>query len=438
MTELLTQSVLPDTATTNAAGNLELGGCDAVELANTYGTPLYVYDEATIRARASGYRERLSAEYPNSEVLYASKAYLAPWLLRLIRDLDLGLDVVSGGELEVARRVGFPMGRVYFHGNNKGRDELAAALAAGIGRVVVDSFHELDLLADLAAQAGVRQRILIRLSPGVEAHTHDYRKTGILDSKFGFPIVTGQAEEAVVRALGKPSLELLGFHAHIGSGIFDLEGYLEATAVGFDFAREMYARHGLVLQEYSPGGGWGIAYTADERPLPIADIMWQMARMTYESAERVGLDAPRLVIEPGRSIVGSAGVALYTVGAIKVVPGLRTFVSLDGGMADNIRPAIYGAKYEALFANRPNDPLAGPVTLAGKYCESGDILIRDIDLPAPRSGDIVAIPASGAYNLAMASNYNLAFRPAVVVVAHGQHRLVRRRETVDDLLATEL
>ncbi len=426
-TELLTRQVLPDTARVNPAGHLEIGGCDTVDLAHTYGTPLYVYDEATIRARAAQHRDTLRAVYPSSEVLYASKAYAAPWLLRLIRELDLGLDVVSGGELALAERVGFPMERVYFHGNNKTPDEVRRALELRLGRVVVDSFHELDLLARLAAELGRRQRILIRLSPGVEAHTHDYRKTGILDSKFGFPISTGQAEEAVQRALAAPSLELLGFHAHIGSGIYEMDGYAEATAIGFEFARQMRERHGLELREYSPGGGWGIAYTPADRPMPIPEVMRQLTRIVREAAQRTGLQPPRLVVEPGRSIVGTAGVALYTVGAIKVVPGLRTFVSLDGGMADNIRPAIYGARYAALLANRASEPPDGPVTLAGKYCESGDVLIKDIPLPAPRSGDLVAIPASGAYNLAMSSNYNLAYRPAVVVVADGEPRLVRRR-----------
>jgi diaminopimelate decarboxylase len=430
-------SILPLTATVDERGHLQIGGCDAVELAREYGTPLYVYDEQTIRTRCAEYRDALAASYPGSLVIYASKAFTSPMLLQILKEEGLGLDVVSGGELHVAKVAGFPMETVYFHGNNKGADELAMALDLGIGRIVVDSFYEIELLGRLAANRGVRAPILLRLSPGIDAHTHDYRKTGILDSKFGFPISTGQAEEAVRTALETPSLDLLGFHAHVGSQIFELEPYQETIRVVLDFAAEMRDRHDVALREFSPGGGWGIAYTPEDDPEPTRKVGTLVGEMVHSELAKRGLGEPRLFIEPGRSIVGQSGVALYTVGGIKRIPGLRVYASVDGGMADNIRPAIYGARYEALVANRADAPADETVTIAGKYCESGDLLIKDIELPALQSGDILAVPASGAYNLAMASNYNMALKPAVVLVKDGQARLMRRRQTYDELLVGE-
>ena len=429
--------ILPLTAEVGPDRRLRLGGCDAVELTRRFGTPLYVYDEATIRARCREYRSAIEAVYPDALVLYASKAYSAPMILQIVRQEGLGLDVVSGGELFTAREVGFPPELIYFHGNNKSPDELAMALDSGVGRVVVDSFHELDLLDGLAAARGGRQPILLRLSPGVEAHTHDFRKTGILDSKFGFPISSGQAEEAVERAAGAPGLDLLGYHCHIGSQVFELEPYVEATEVCFEFAAEMRRKHGVEVREYSPGGGWGVAYTADDDPWPIAEIVGQVGHALQQASGQHGLGSPRMVIEPGRSIVAQAGVALYTVGAIKRIPGLRTYVSVDGGMADNIRPALYDARYEALVANKADADRTDTVTVAGKYCESGDVLIKDIALPPLETGDVLALPTSGAYNLAMASNYNQAPKPAVVLVKDGQARLMRRRQTFEELLAGE-
>ena len=417
--------------------HLVVGGCDTVELARRFGTPLYVYDETTIRTRCAEYRDGLAAAYPNSLVIYASKAFTSPMLLQILKEEGLGLDVVSGGELYVAQRVGFPMDTVYFHGNNKGPDELRMGLDLHIGRFVIDSFHELELLGRLAAERGVRAPSLLRISPGIDAHTHDYRKTGILDSKFGFPISTGQAEEAVRRALDTPSLELLGVHAHVGSQIFELAPYQETIGVVLDFAAEMRERHGLELREMSPGGGWGIAYTPEDDPRPTREVATTIGETLHAELARRGLGEPRVFVEPGRSIVGQAGLALYTVGGIKRIPGVRVYASVDGGMADNIRPAIYGARYEALVANRAEAPTEELVTIAGKYCESGDLLIKDIALPTLHSGDLLALPASGAYNLAMASNYNMALKPAVVLVKDGQARLMRRRQTYDDLLVGE-
>jgi diaminopimelate decarboxylase len=430
-------TLLPLTAQISRENHLELGGCDAVELARRFGTPLYVYDEDTIRARCREYRAAIEAVYLDALVLYASKAHSAPMMLQILQQEGLGLDVVSGGELFTALSVGFPVDRIYFHGNNKSPDELAMALDNQVGRVVVDSFHELELLDGLARERGQRQPILLRLSPGVEAHTHDFRKTGILDSKFGFPISTGQAEQAVERATRAQALDLLGYHCHIGSQIFELEPYVEATEIAFAFASRMREKFGVDVREYSPGGGWGVAYTDDDDPWPIGEIVGQVGHALQQASARHGLGSPRMVIEPGRSIVAQAGVALYTVGAIKQIPNVRTYVSVDGGMADNIRPAIYGARYEALVANKADSPRTETVTIAGKYCESGDLLIKDVSLPPLESGDVLAVPASGAYNLAMASNYNQALKPAVVLVKDGQVRLMRRRQTFEELLLGE-
>ena len=437
MTVAMAPGILPLTAEVGPNHHLTIGGCDTVDLARRFGTPLYVYDEQTIRTRCREYRAAIEAVYPEALVIYASKAFTSPMLLQIIREEGLGLDVVSGGELYVALSVKFPPESIYFHGNNKSPDELEMALEHGVGRVVVDSFHELTLLDQLAQRHGKRQQILLRLSPGVEAHTHDFRKTGILDSKFGFPISTGQAEDAVRQASQARGLELLGFHCHIGSQIFELEPYVEATEVCFDFASRMQREYGLQLQEYSPGGGWGVAYTAQDDPWPISEIVSKVGHALEQASARHELGSPRMVIEPGRSIVAQAGVALYTIGAIKQIPGLRTYASVDGGMADNIRPAIYGSEYEAIVANRADAARTDRVTIAGKYCESGDILIKDIDLPPLQSGDLLALPTSGAYNLAMSSNYNQALKPAVVLVKDGQAQLMRRRQSYEDLLIGE-
>jgi diaminopimelate decarboxylase len=329
------------------------------------------------------------------------------------------------------------MERVYFHGNNKLPAELELAADAGIGRFVVDNFYELSALDELGQARGSRVPALLRVGPGVEAHTHEYRKTGMLDSKFGIPIATGQAETAVFQALRSKGVRLVGLHAHIGSQIFEVAPYLETIQIVLEFAARMRDRYGLALQEFSPGGGWGISYTDEDDPMPAAEVARTVGAAVWNKAADLGLEHPRVVIEPGRSIVGQAGVALYTVGSIKDIPGVRRYAALDGGMADNIRPALYGSVYQPVLASRLNDDGLVPVTLAGRYCESGDILVKDAQLPTLHTGDVVALPASGAYNLAMSSNYNLALRPAVVMVRDGESRLIRRRESFDDLFATE-
>jgi len=329
------------------------------------------------------------------------------------------------------------MDRVYFHGNNKSDEEIELAVELGVGRFMVDNFHELARLDALGQRLGHRIPALLRVGPGVEAHTHEYRKTGTLDSKFGIPISTGQAETAVIQGTKAKGVQLIGLHAHIGSQIFEIAPYLETINIVLDFALLMQQRHGLELREFSPGGGWGISYTDDDDPMPADEVAQTVGGAVWKSAGERGLKNPRVIIEPGRSIVGQAGVALYTVGATKDIPGIRRYVALDGGMADNIRPALYGSIYDAMLANKMGEPASTTVTLAGRYCESGDILVKDARLPAAASGDIVALPASGAYNLAMSSNYNMALRPAAVMVADGKARLIRRRETYEDLLNLE-
>jgi diaminopimelate decarboxylase len=372
-------------------------------------------------------------------VSYAAKAYCAPWLLRLLVEEGLGLDVVSGGELYVARASGFPAERIHLHGNNKSEDELWLALEIGIHRVVVDNFEEVGRLSRLASERRKLQPVLLRVAPGVDPHTHAHIATGVTDSKFGVSIQTGAAE-AVARAIhAAPNLELVGLHAHIGSQLFELEPYVETINRVFELASRLRDAWGFDLRELSPGGGFGMRYTADDpEPIGPAQATQALAAAVCESAARYGFDTPELTIEPGRSIVGPAAVAVYRVGSVKTIEGVRTYVAVDGGMADNIRPATYGARYTALLANRADEQPRSRVAIAGRYCESGDILIRDVDLPEPRADDLVAIPCSGAYQLAMASNYNLSQRPAVVAVADGRARLVRRRETYEDLLSAEV
>jgi diaminopimelate decarboxylase len=429
------RGLLPDTANVTAAGHLAFDGVDMVELASEHGTPLYVYDEATIRNRARAYRKALTEAYPGeSLVCYAAKAYCAPWLLRVIHEEQLGLDVVSGGELFVAQQAGFPVDRIYFHGNNKSDSELAQSLDVGVRRVVVDNLEEIDRLSELASRRGTTQVVLLRVAPGVEAHTHEHVRTGIIDTKFGVSIQTGAAAEAVQRIRASSSLELEGLHAHIGSQVLELEPYRETVTRLFEFARDT----GVELAELSPGGGFGVRYTPEDVAIEPGDVTRTIADSVCSAAHKTHTPLPKLSIEPGRSIVGRAAVALYRVGSIKAIEGVRTYVAVDGGMADNPRPTTYGALYTPLLANRVDDAADGTVAIAGKYCESGDVLVREARLPMPRVGDIVAIPTSGAYQLSMASNYNMTLKPAVVVIAQGKARLVRRRETIEDLLRPEL
>ncbi len=431
------QNVFPDTAQVNGQGHLVIGGCNVLELAEEHGTPVYVFDEETLRGRCRSFVNEFQKLYPASQVLYASKAYINPALAKIFQDEGLGLDVVSGGELAVVRQAGFPLEKVYFHGNNKTPQELSEALEQGIGRVVVDSFYELELLNRIASEAGKTQDILIRVSPGIDPHTHVYTTTGIIDSKFGFAIETGDAAQAIRQALAATNLRLKGLHFHLGSPIFELEPYRVATELVLKFAAG-FREEGLELEEFSPGGGFAIAYTRDQEPPTIAEYAETIVSTVQSTCDELGLPQPTLLIEPGRAIIGPAGVALYRIGAIKDIPGVRKYVSVDGGMGDNIRPALYQAAYEVVLAGKANQEPAEKVTIAGKYCESGDILATDIMLPKCHSGDIIAIPASGAYAPSMASNYNLNPRPPMVLVKDGRSRVIRRRESYQDLMLCDV
>jgi diaminopimelate decarboxylase len=429
--------LFPDTARLTGRNTLEIGGCDLLRLAAEYGTPLYVYDEATVRARARTFGVAVAGYGGHATVCYAAKAYSAPWLLRLVAAEGLGLDVVSGGELYAAVRADFPRDRIFFHGNNKSEDELLLASAEGVGRIVVDNLDEITLLARVAAKRAERTAVLLRVGPGVDAHTHAHLLTGAEDTKFGLDIASGAAEAGVRAVLARPKLELRGFHAHIGSQIREVGPYRESVKRLFKFAADMRDKTGVVAREISPGGGYGVRYTRDDPDTRPAEMIGEVARIAADAARRHGFDPlPDLTVEPGRSIIASAGVALYRVGSVK--RGARTYVAVDGGMADNIRPTAYGAKYTAVLASRVRGDDVTDVAVAGKYCETGDILIQRVALPLPRVGEVIAVPVSGAYQLSMASNYNMAPRPAVVVVADGRARLVRKRESYDDVLAAEV
>ena len=431
------QSVFPDSAEVDSQGELILGGCKTSDLAAKYGTPVYVLDEDTLRARCRSFIDEFRKIYPATSVSYACKAYINPILAKLFLEEGMGFDVVSGGELATTVSAGIPMDEVYFHGNNKTPQELEEALEHSIGWVVVDSFHEIELLDRLAGEAGKTQDILIRVSPGVDPHTHEYTTTGILDSKFGFSIQTGHAAEAIRLGLAAKNLNLHGLHFHLGSPIFELEPYRVAVDLVLRFAAQ-FREEGLELQRFSPGGGFAISYKREDEPPAVSDYAEAIISTMTETCQDLGMELPSLVIEPGRAIIGPAGVALYRVGAIKDVPGVRKFVSVDGGMGDNIRPALYQAEYEVLAANKANQELVEKVTIAGKYCESGDLLATDVMMPKLEAGDLLAIPAAGAYCPSMASTYNMNPKPPMVLVKDGKSRLIRRRETYQDLLHLDL
>ncbi|MFC1994809.1 diaminopimelate decarboxylase [Chloroflexota bacterium] len=429
-------SLFPLTAEVNERGHLVIGGCDSVGLAEEFGTPLYVFDELNLRSKCAEFKREFGQRHPDTVVIYASKAFTNKALALMLKEEGLGLDVVSGGEMSVARSVDFPMEKVYFHGNNKSAEELKLAMEWQVGRIVVDNFYELKMLTEIARKQGCVPDILLRLSPGVDPHTHQYITTGIVDSKFGFPLPGW--DEAVASATSSPSLNLIGLHFHLGSLITEVEPYQEAIGRVLDFAAAVKPKYGFELSELNIGGGFGVQYTLDA-PAPHVSVFAEVVTTAVGSKCReLKLSLPRLIIEPGRAIVAQACVALYKVGVVKDIPGVRCYVSVDGGMGDNIRPALYGAKHEAIVANKVLEKEAAKVTIAGKYCESGDILIRDINLPAVAAGDVIAVADCGAYCLPLASNYNASLKPAVILVREGKARLIRRRETFDDMTRCDL
>lgn len=430
--------MLQGTARINEKNHLEIGGCDTLDLVRKFGTPLYVMDEEFIRDNCRMYKNHLEDLHENSEVIYAGKAFLTMNMCRLIEEEDLSLDVVSGGELYTAIKAGFPANRIYFHGNNKSINELKMALEYGVGRIIVDNFYELELLNDLTKNRYKQSRILLRLTPGIEAHTHEYIKTGQIDSKFGFGLENGQALMAVKKALKIKGLKLMGFHCHIGSQIFEKEPFILEAKTLMAFVKNLTNKFGFQTKELDFGGGFGIKYTENDKPLAIREYLEAIVNTVRHLSDKFKVLMPKIMIEPGRAIVGPAGTTLYKVGAIKDIPGVRKYVSVDGGMSDNIRPALYGSKYSARLANKAGDPSEELVSIAGKCCESGDMLIWDIKLPKVTPSDIIAVFSTGAYNYSMSSNYNMNPKPAVVFVKNKKAKLIVKRETYEDLLKNEL
>ncbi|WP_163547728.1 diaminopimelate decarboxylase [Candidatus Frankia nodulisporulans] len=431
----LEENLWPVTARLEADGVMSVGGVRVDALAAEFGTPAFVLDEADFRARATAWRQA----FVDCDVYYAGKAFLCRAFARWVDEEGLRLDVCTGGELAVARSVGFPAERLLFHGNNKSLGELRAAVEYRVGRIVVDSFVEIERLAAVAAAAGIRQRVLVRVTPGVEAHTHSYISTGQEDQKFGFSLAGGAAARAVAAVLAESGLELVGLHAHIGSQIFDTAGFGLAAHRMVGLLARIRDEHGVELPELDLGGGLGIAYTSEDAPLDVEEVAERLIALVGKECAALGLTVPRLGVEPGRALVGSSTVTLYEVGTVKELPGLRTYVSVDGGMSDNIRTALYDARYTARLVSRPGAATTQVVTLVGRHCESGDVVAHDVPLPGDvRPGDLVAVPASGAYHRSMASNYNHVPRPPVIAVRDGAARVIVRRETEDDLLRLDV
>ncbi|CAM4503200.1 diaminopimelate decarboxylase [Paenibacillus endophyticus] len=429
---------LHGTSKINTQGHLEIGGCDVADLAAQFGTPLYIVDEALVRQRASEYVEAFKASGLRFQVAYASKAFSVMAMCAIAEQEGLSLDVVSDGELYTAMQAGFPAERIHFHGNNKTPEEINMALDAGIGCFVVDNFMELQLLNALAGDKGKKVNILLRITPGVEAHTHDYISTGQQDSKFGFDLGNGAAKQAIQEALALPNLIILGVHSHIGSQIFEVEGFRMAVDKVADFAVAIRNELDLTFKVINLGGGFGIRYVEGDTPLPISEYVAAITGAIITNFTNAEFPLPEIWVEPGRSMVGDAGTTLYTVGTSKNIPGVRKYIAVDGGMTDNPRPALYQSKYEAVLANRANDAVEETVSIAGKCCESGDMLIWDLELPKAENGDLLAVFCTGAYNYAMASNYNRIRRPAVVFVKDGQADLAVKRESLENIVCNDV
>ncbi|WP_342432184.1 diaminopimelate decarboxylase [Neobacillus sp. FSL H8-0543] len=422
----------------NSKGNLEIGGVDAVELVEQFGTPLYVYDVALIRERARGFKQTFKDQNVKSQVAYASKAFSTIAMLQLAEEEGLSLDVVSGGELYTAIAAGFPVERIHFHGNNKSREELEMALENHIGCIVVDNFYELELLRTICHEKNETISILLRVTPGIEAHTHDYILTGQEDSKFGFDLQNGQAEEALKTALQYNSFEVLGLHCHIGSQIFETTGFLLAATKIIEKMYKWKNELSFEAKVLNLGGGFGIRYTKEDEPIQPSQYVSEIIKEVKNLVEKFSMQMPEIWIEPGRSLVGDAGITLYKIGSSKEVPGVRKYLAVDGGMSDNIRPALYQAKYEAVLANKPLAQSADTVSIAGKCCESGDMLIWDLPIPETEEDDLLAVFCTGAYGYSMSNNYNRLPRPAVVFVENGMTTLVVKRETYEDLIRLDL
>ncbi len=423
----------------NENGHLMIGGCDTVELAKQFGTPLYVMDESDIIKNCKLYQESLNRYYDgNGLVLYASKAFSCMYMCKLMNDLGMGLDVVSGGELYTAWKAGFDMSRVYFHGNNKTDDELKLAVEHKVGTIVVDNVDELERLNRIASEKDVVVRIMFRIKPGIDAHTHSFIQTGQIDSKFGVALENGEAFEAYRRAAEYSHLKVIGVHCHIGSQIFDLEPFKLAAKVMMNFIGDLHDKLNIEIEELNLGGGYGIKYTEEDQPINYDAYIQAVSEVVKQMAQERGVNLPKIMMEPGRSIVAPAGITLYTVGGVKEIKDVRTYVSVDGGMIDNPRYILYESKYDAVLANKATAPRENVVTIAGKCCESGDLLIKDIKMPYIEVGDTLAVLATGAYNYSMASHYNRIPNPPVIMVKDGQAEEIVRRESYEDLLRNDI
>lgn len=428
-----------DCLNVNEKGHLTIGGCDTLELAKEYGTPLYVLDENTIRNTMRSYVNSFKKYYNgNGMPLYASKALSCKELCRIAKEENIGLDVVSGGEIYTALQADFPMEKVHFHGNNKTADEIRFALKSKVGKFVVDNLYELELLNRIAAEMGVTANISFRIKPGVDAHTHNFIRTGQIDSKFGFALETGEAYNAVKEALKLDNVCLKELHCHIGSQIFDIEPFVSAAEIMIDFMGKIKSELDVVISELNLGGGFGIMYTNDDEPVPYENYMEKVSVAVKSKCVEYDLPVPFIFIEPGRSIVGEAGITLYTVGGKKEIPNVRTYVSVDGGMTDNIRYALYQSAYTVLNAGKANVEPDESVTVAGKCCESGDLVQEHTKVAKVDVGDILAVLSTGAYNYSMASNYNRIPRPAMVMVKDGKSRIIIKRESYEDLVKNDI
>ncbi|MGV2938375.1 diaminopimelate decarboxylase [Mesobacillus sp. LC4] len=426
------------TATVNRLGHLEIGGVDTIQLAEKYGTPLYVYDVALIRDRARAFKKTFENAGITAQVAYASKAFSTVAMVQLAAEENLSLDVVSGGELYTALAAGFPTESIHFHGNNKSREELIMAIEHNIGCIVVDNFYELEMLKEICKEKNTKIKVLLRVTPGIEAHTHDYILTGQEDSKFGFDLQNGQADKAIELCLEDQHIEVLGLHCHIGSQIFETTGFILAAQKIFEKLHQWKQALKFESTVLNLGGGFGIRYTDEDDPIPAAQYVEEIIAEVKKQASHFSMAMPEIWIEPGRSLVGDAGTTLYRVGSRKDVPNVRQYVAVDGGMSDNIRPALYQAKYEAVLANRVMDKPDETVSIAGKCCESGDMLIWDLPLPKAGDQDVLAVFCTGAYGYSMANNYNRLPRPAVVFLEDSKDTLVVRRETFEDMVKLDL
>ncbi len=428
-----------DCLNTNEKGHLTIGGCDTAELAKEYGTPLYVLDETTIRNTIRSYVSSFKKFYDgNGMPLYASKALSCKELCRIAKEENIGLDVVSGGEIYTALQAGFPMAKVHFHGNNKTEDEIRFALKSKVGKFVVDNLYELELLNEIAGEMNIKADISFRIKPGVDAHTHNFIRTGQIDSKFGFALETGEAFEAVKEALKLNNVCLKELHCHIGSQIFDIEPFVTAAEIMIDFMAKIKSELGAVISELNLGGGFGIMYTSDDEPVPYENYMDKVSVAVKAKCAEHGLPVPFIYIEPGRSVVGEAGITLYTVGGKKEIPNIRTYVSIDGGMTDNIRYALYQSAYTVVNASKADKHADEVVTIAGKCCESGDLVQEHTKVADVQVGDIIAVLSTGAYNYSMASNYNRIPRPAIVMVKDGKSRVIVKRESYEDIVRNDV